>query len=201
MAFIPAGGNVTKPFFIDRTEVTVAAFKRLFPGKRFDLDEPKLPAHKVTFDEARQFAKDVGKQLPTYEQWQRAAFGDRKGEFPWGTADSIQRHCNVGTSGPREVGSFPSGRSKEYLLYDMAGNVWEWLDDEHAIGGGFGKSKLQSNRIPEGWNELVDFLRHKRPSDRVYGTFEDLARQKKYDRYRVKPGMLGEVGFRCVLEF
>ncbi len=47
--------------------------------------------------------------------------------YPWGnTWDS--RKANVGTSGQQLVGSYESGKSW-VGAYDMAGNVWEWVND------------------------------------------------------------------------
>jgi hypothetical protein len=204
MAYIPPGGRISRGFFIDRTEVTVGAFNRVFPSQRFRYGQQDFPAHGVTFRQAEAFAQKVGKRLPTFEQWQRAAFGDRKKRYPWGDTDpgSINRHCNVGTGRPRAVGSFPSGRN-DFRLEDMAGNVWEWLRDGYAIGGGFLRGRLASTRTPEGWDHPVDYLRDKKPDDSVYAGFTDPAQRAKYDRYRIKAEIdkLEEVGFRCVLEF
>ncbi len=202
MAFIPAGGKVSRPFFIDKTEVTVQAFTKVFPSHRCRSSRANFTAYGVTFAEAKSYASKVGKKLPSEQQWLRAAFGDKNEKYPWGNTDagSINRHCNVGTRGPTAVGSFPSGRN-DFGLDDMAGNVWEWLADEYAIGGGFGRSRLATNRAPAGWTHPVDYLRHKKPSSRLYDTFEDLVRQQKYDKYRVTDEKLEEVGFRCVLEF
>jgi len=199
MAFIPAGGKVSRPFFIDKTEVTVGDYRRQFPGKSFQPDQANLPAHGISYDEARQYAAKVGKKLPSYDQWLRAAFGDTTFKYPWGSDDSLQRHCNVGTPGPRPVGYFKE--VNVYGLVDVAGNVWEWLDDQHAIGGGFGKRWLISPYAPPGWSRKIDYLRDKRPDVRLFRAFKDPDQAEKYDKYHIKTEMLGEVGIRCVLEF
>jgi tetratricopeptide (TPR) repeat protein len=201
MAFISAGGRVSKPFFIDKTEVTVGEFRRQFPSQNFKFGQADYPAHGIRFAEAQSYAEKVGKRLPSYDQWQRAAFGDSNHKYPWGSDDTIARHCNVGTPQPRAVGSFPQSPSEDYGLADMAGNVWEWLDDEHAIGGGFLDRSLSSPYKPPGWDKVIDFLREKRPSKRLYDGFGDPDQRKKYEPYHVRDDILGEVGFRCVLDF
>ena len=201
MAFIPARGDGTQPFFIDRTEVTVGAFQKEFSGRRFKFNEAELPAHGITFAEAEKYAELVpGRKLPTFEQWRRAAFGDTGKKYPWAGDDSVKRNCAVGVRKPLPVGSF-KGTANSYGLVDVAGNVWEWLSDEHAIGGGFMDRDLVSPyKVPK-WDRKIDFLKDKRPSLRLYKTFTDAELRKKYDEYHVRADILQEVGFRCVLEF
>lgn len=79
--------------------------------------------------------------LPTEWQWQCAArlLADGKPhavKFPWGGSDEseISRYGNTAATGIKRVvavGSFePTGPG----LYDMAGNVWEWMDNDWAEG-------------------------------------------------------------------
>ena len=73
---------------------------------------------------------------------QRAAFGDTTYKYPWGSDDSLQRHCNVGTPGPRPVPGnrmcsaecgggctcAPLGRSED--LGAAEAGIWTILDTE-----------------------------------------------------------------------
>jgi hypothetical protein len=204
MTYVPAGGAVARPFFIDRTEVTVEAMRKFNPdyrASRTAWDKPDYPAHKITWKEAQAYASSVGKQLPTRAQWLRAAFGDEidTRKYPWGGGPTPRAHCNIGTRNPTAVGSYPSGASP-YGALDMAGNVWEWLRDEWAIGGSFGFGKLEY-KVPvtgePGWQ--ADFLRDPKPSPRLYNDPKKV-KQRKYSKYRVQESKLEEVGFRCVIE-
>ncbi len=74
-------------------------------------------------------------RLPTEMEWKWAAGGNRDGtvrEYPW-TVDKGEPSPelanygrNVGSTTP--VGNYPEGATPRGLL-DMAGNVWEWMDN------------------------------------------------------------------------
>jgi hypothetical protein len=80
-------------------------------------------------------------RLPTDAEWDAAiAVGLTGGPFPWGgDFPPPARFANYGlgddgfaTTAP--VGSFPPNR---YGLYDLAGNLWEWIGEGCARGGGY----------------------------------------------------------------
>ena len=87
------------------------------------------PVAGVSWHEAIAYARWVGKDLPTWSQWWRAALGDSGGVFPWGRdVKTAELRANFSSNGSRPVGSFPLGVSP-FGCYDMAGNVREWLRD------------------------------------------------------------------------
>jgi formylglycine-generating enzyme required for sulfatase activity len=138
------------PFWIDRTEVTVASYracveKRLCPPPKetsasctFGMNDGELPVNCVPFDAAVAFCRFVGKRLPREAEWEFAARGPRLVRFPWGSSaagcglaatlksDISGRTCTDGR--PARVGSHPLGASA-YGVLDLAGNVEEWTDD------------------------------------------------------------------------
>jgi serine/threonine-protein kinase len=135
-------------FRIDRTEVTRAMYARCVARQRcqpppgVDLSaDPDLPVTNVTWHEARAFCAFAGGRLPTEHQWEKAARGTDGREFPWG-ADADCGRANWGNfdgegpcaahnpGRPVPVGQFPSGASP-YGVLDLAGNVWEWVEDKY----------------------------------------------------------------------
>jgi len=109
---------------------------------------PEMPVVKVTRKDAEAFcrwlSKKTGKhyRLPTEAEWEKAARGELVGkEYPWGNEAPDRDNIYMANYGPgffhtewirdgyeytAPVGSFPPNG---YGLHDMAGNVWEWVQD------------------------------------------------------------------------
>jgi len=76
-------------------------------------------------------------RLPTEAEWEYAAVGGNPHKvYPWGNT-FVSNYCNWNDPGPgtkdgyaatAPVGSYESGKSP-FGLYDMAGNVWEFVKD------------------------------------------------------------------------
>jgi formylglycine-generating enzyme required for sulfatase activity len=127
-------------FYIDRYEVTNAEYEKFTYGTK--REEPyhwpngKIPRGKknhpviyVSWHDASEYCKWRGKRLPTEQEWEKSARGDSGNIYPWGNtwATNKSNHPYKGSTGTEPVGSYPNGKSP-YGLYDMSGNVWEWVD-------------------------------------------------------------------------
>jgi len=72
-------------------------------------------------------------RLPMEEEWEWAAASGKR-EYPWGNEVPDDTRANygekVGQTTP--VGAYPAGTTPEGLM-DMAGNVWEWMENPYGM--------------------------------------------------------------------
>jgi formylglycine-generating enzyme required for sulfatase activity len=100
------------------------------------------PVVHIAYADAVAYAKWVGKRLPTEAEWEFAARGGLTGKvYPWGDdfilngkrmTNSFQGsfpNRNSGSDGYLSTAPVAQYPPNGYGLYDVAGNVWEWISD------------------------------------------------------------------------
>ncbi len=104
-------------------------------------NQPRQPVTGVDWYDAFAFARWAGKRLPTSDEWERAARGERRRLYPWG--DTFETGCAAtlesDLSAPVPVGSTPRDVS-EFGVADLAGNVMEWTADSWGAGSSGAKA-------------------------------------------------------------
>lgn len=185
-------------FSIDKYEVTVADYRRCVEGGRCSPDgltpfascnwdkseRADHPINCVDWSQAQQYCQWAGKRLPSEAEWEKAARGPDGLVYPWGNQwDGSE--ANVGSGGTVPVGSYPPGRN--YAVYDMAGNVWEWVQDWYDDNY-YRRAPRRNPKGPD--SEQSRVLR-----GGSWITLPWLARAA--GRYRSDPGGGVDIGFRC----
>ena len=130
---------VLDAYLIDKFEASNARYKEFMkatghPAPAYwddpRLSKPNQPVVGVSWTDANAFCKWEGKRLPTEAEWERAAKGpEGDNHYPWGhhlDPKKANYGQNVGHTTP--VDSYPEGVSG-YGVYNMAGNVFEWVED------------------------------------------------------------------------
>ncbi len=205
--------QLKQDYWIGRSEVTVAAYRRFAESAGREMPPPPAfnrgwrgethPIVRVTWEEATGYCSWIGGRLPTEAEWEYAARGGAgKSKYPWG--NSIDRSmanygaeqcCDGFASGADRwrftapVGSFPANA---YGLFDMVGNVWEWVSDWHAGGYYQDSPKNDPRGPPQGETHGVRG-----------GSWDDpprFLRLSNRNKAHTRGWRYSHTGFRCVLD-
>ena len=148
-----------QPFDLRADEVTPKDWVAVRRGNPSAVVGDDLPVENVTWEDAQDFIRRMNwfgsrdYRLPSEAEWEYAARGGSKTPYQWGTAvepdgcvyanvndkafadarpqDPIspQAHkCHDGYYQTSPVGRF---RPNTFGLYDMHGNIWEWVQDAY----------------------------------------------------------------------
>jgi formylglycine-generating enzyme required for sulfatase activity len=200
----PRHAVLLKAYAMDLYEVTVgryAVFLRqtartppLF-WDTVDLNEhADRPVIGVDWEDAATYCRWAGRRLPTEAEWEHAARGTDERRYPWGNQTPTQELANYAI-GARfsysqtlmPVGHYEKGKGP-YGMHDMAGNVWEWVQDWYGTNyyedseeqNPFGPKEGQFKVLRGGsWSELPKYL-------------------LTYGRFKLPPSTRNSyTGFRC----
>ena len=124
----PAHKVCLNGFYIDTYEVTQKKWDAVMKMNRSVFHHPEQPITHIYWREARSYCHKIGKRLPTEAEWEYAARAGSQTKFPWGDEIDDDFLWYAGNS-PREIPHVGKKKPNAWGLYDMMGNVWEWVED------------------------------------------------------------------------
>lgn len=203
----PAHPVETGAYYIDKYEVTNSSFSKCVkegacdPPRSLssktrsnyyeDSDYAFYPVIWVSWNDAETYCEWRGGRLPSEAEWEKAARGDDGRTYPWG--DEMGTECVeanywkfTGCGDTRAIGT-TLGESP-YGAFEMAGNVWEWVQDELILYPGGRSGSISSSEVG---NKVLRGGSWLDSDAKIKTTFRFSAPDDSDDN---------DIGFRCVTD-
>lgn len=123
-------------FYLLRNEVTQAQYRTVMGTNpsSFSSCGSNCPVESVSWSDARAYCTAIGGRLPSEAEWEYANRAGSTTPYSCGTLSSCIAayawyFANSDTGNGRQPHPVASRMADAYGLYDMSGNVWEWIED------------------------------------------------------------------------
>ena len=186
--------TIKEPYYIGKYEVTQEQWQKVmgtnpsfFQGDSIESANGQ-PVESVTWEQAQDFTKKLSEldpnaeyRLPTEFEWEYAARAGNEKLLSWAETKERAWIQDTNKGSPQLVGLM---EPNAWGLYDMLGNVWEWVEDYY-------NNKTFADPVPPESGEVHVLKGGSFISDVVNAT---------YFNHSGGPGNTYDVGFRVVKE-
>jgi serine/threonine protein kinase len=125
-------------FWIDQYQTTYEEYQQFLTATGNQAPdiagEENHPVRGVTWDQAVEYCNWMNKRLPTEAEWEAAGRGPGPTPqlYPWGNDPSANGNAlKLPDQDTYEVGTLSFNKSP-FEIYDMVGNIWEWVGEPYA---------------------------------------------------------------------
>ncbi|NIM97976.1 MAG: SUMF1/EgtB/PvdO family nonheme iron enzyme, partial [candidate division Zixibacteria bacterium] len=133
-------GHLVKvgPFLIGRYEVTQREYKAVMSkNPSFFRSDSNLPVEQVSWADAQEFIKKLNAsegeevyRLPTEAEWEYICLASSKNEYGFGKdRDQLVQYAWYEVNSQKKTHPVGQLKPNPWGLYDIHGNVWEWVQD------------------------------------------------------------------------
>ncbi|MDR1043799.1 MAG: formylglycine-generating enzyme family protein [Candidatus Adiutrix sp.] len=188
--------SISQPFYLGAYEVTQAQWTAVMENNPNIFKGRSNPVEMVSWDDAQEFIKRLNQQeghsryrLPTEAEWEYAARAGTTGAYSFGDdKDSLGRYAWYLDNSGEQTHPVGQKQPNAWGLYDMHGNVWEWVQDDY---GNYSSSSVTDPKGPSSG------------SFRVFrgGSWNNSARacRAAYRNLSLPGYRYGSIGFRLAL--
>jgi formylglycine-generating enzyme len=184
--------NIRKPYYIGKYEITQGQWKMIMGSNPSYFKEGKVsdnvelhPVESVSWQDVQAFIQKLNEldkahtyRLPTEFEWEYAARGGASDDISW---EEVRNTAVIGTTSTSQIGS---KKPNAWGLYDILGNVWEWVQDYY-------NEKIFADTVPPDHGK-----EHVLKGAPFYGDVKNAT----YMTHAGGPGSKYDVGFRLVME-
>jgi formylglycine-generating enzyme required for sulfatase activity len=145
--------TISQPFYLGKYEVTQGQWKAVMGKNRsFFTGDDNLPVESVWWSDVQAFIKKLNEmdgqnryRLPTEAEWEYAVRAGSSTAYSFGNdPQQLKRHAWYKDNAGGQTHPVGQLQPNAWGLFDMHGNVWEWVQDWH------GKYPAQAVTDPQG---------------------------------------------------